>query len=264
MDVLETLMLVSGGLAAGTLGGMLGIGGGIALMPLLRFVVGLSPAVAAGTCAAAVFFTTLGGSYRHYRLGHLDIRSVVPIIIAGATTTGVFSLFFLTLARRGHWLDLGIGLVFCLISLRMIAEGTRRAGRDRGAETGGSEVTGSLPHKIGIGAAAGVLPGLLGIGTGGVLVPAFTFLLKTPIRTAMAASLLCFCFNALISSAFKLAQGFMDVGVALPICLGTLLGANLGAVLNRRFSLRKLKLLFGLVFGLISLRFICSFIEGTT
>ncbi|MGD2154300.1 MAG: TSUP family transporter, partial [Gemmatimonadales bacterium] len=68
-------LLLSGGLLAGALGGLLGIGGGIVLMPLLRFVIGLEPAYAAGTCVVAVFFTTLGGSYRHYRLGHLNVRS---------------------------------------------------------------------------------------------------------------------------------------------------------------------------------------------
>lgn len=257
-------MLTAGGLAAGTLGGMLGIGGGIVLMPLLRFAVGLTPAMAAGTCAAAVFFTTLGGSSRHYRLGHLEIRSVVPIIVAGAAATALFSLFFLGLAVRGHWLDLGVGLVFCLIALRMFAEGRRERRRDGAGQDVDTRVTGRLAHKVGIGAAAGVLPGLLGIGTGGILVPAFTFLLGTPIRTAMAASLLCFCFNALVSASFKLAQGYIDVAVALPICLGTFVGANLGAVINRRFSSSWLKLLFGAVFTIVSLRFIISFTEAVT
>jgi uncharacterized membrane protein YfcA len=217
--------------------------------------------MAAGTCATAVFFTTLGGSSRHYRLGHLDVRSVIPIIVAGAAATALFSLFFLGLASRGHWLDLGVGLVFCPIALRMFAEGRRERTREGTTEDVDNTVTGRLEHKIGIGAAAGVLPGLLGIGTGGILVPAFTFLLKTPIRTAMAASLICFCFNALVSSVFKLAQGFIDVAVALPICLGTFVGANLGASLNRRFSAPWLKLLFGAVFTLVSLRFILSFME---
>ena len=85
-------MLFSGGLLAGALGGLLGIGGGIVLMPLLRFTVGLSPAYAAGTCVVAVFFTTLGGSYRHHRLGHLNLRSIVPIIISGAVASGIFSV----------------------------------------------------------------------------------------------------------------------------------------------------------------------------
>ncbi|MFC1706059.1 TSUP family transporter [Planctomycetota bacterium] len=75
----EAVVLVLVGLGAGGLGGLLGIGGGIVLMPVLRFGVGLPPAIAAGTCVFAVFFTTLGGSFRHHRLGHLNVRSVVPV-----------------------------------------------------------------------------------------------------------------------------------------------------------------------------------------
>jgi len=254
-------LLLSGGLLAGALGGLLGIGGGIVLMPLLRFVVGLSPAYAAGTCVVAVFFTTLGGSYRHYRLGHLNLRSIVPIIVSGAVASAVFSLAFVYLAQwgRGRWLDFGVGIVFALISARMIAEGIPGlATKSADQPPAGTAIAGSLPQKLAIGGAAGVLPGLLGIGTGGILVPAFTFLLSAPVKTAVAASLTCFCFNALISSGFKFAQGYVDPSVAFPICLGTLIGANLGALLNKRFAPGSVKLAFGLVFSCVSLKFILS------
>jgi uncharacterized membrane protein YfcA len=262
-SVSNFVMLSFGGLFAGALGGLLGIGGGIVLMPLLRFVVGLSPAHAAGNCIVAVFFTTLGGSYRHHRLGHLNLRSIVPVIISGAVASGVFSLLFGYLARRGHWLDLGIGVVFFLISARMVAEGAPGLMKKKGDRQGENEIKGTLPQKLTIGAFAGILPGLLGIGTGSVLVPACTFILGAPVKVAMAASLACFCFDALISSAFKLAQGFMDPKVVLPICLGTLIGANLGAILNQRLSSSAVKLLFGLVFFYVSLKFVFLFFAVT-
>lgn len=251
-------VLISGGLLAGALGGLLGIGGGIVLMPLLRFVVGLSPAYAAGTCVVAVFFTTLGGSYQHHRLGHLNLRSIVPIIISGAVASGVFSLAFAYLAQSGRWLDFGMGIVFSLISVRMIAEGIPSLATKKASQPAGNEIKGTLPKKLAIGGAAGVLPGLLGIGTGGILVPAFTLVLSAPVKTAVAASLTCFCFNALISSGFKFAQGYIDPNVVLPICLGTLIGANLGAILNKRFAPGVVKLAFGLVFSYVSLKFILS------
>ncbi len=97
VEVLEILVC---GLAAGTLGGLLGIGGGIVLMPFLRFCVGLSPAYAAGTCIVAVFCTTLSGSYRHHRLGHVDIGSVLPVMAAGVAATAVFSFAFLWMSQR--------------------------------------------------------------------------------------------------------------------------------------------------------------------
>jgi len=108
-----------------------------------------------------------------------------------------------------------------------------------------------------------MLPGLLGIGTGSILVPAFTFLMRTPVKTAMAASLVCFSFNAAISSAFKLAQGYVVLDVALVLCLGTLIGATLGAGLNRRFPSGTIKIGFGLVFGYVALKFILAFMGVT-
>jgi uncharacterized membrane protein YfcA len=259
----ELLILLGGGLLAGFLGGLLGLGGGIVLMPLLRFGIGLSPAHAAGTCVLAVFFTTLGGSYRHLRLGHVQLEPIMPVILAGGVASVAASLAFPHLAVRGRWLDLGIGLVFSLIAMRMLAEGMPGLPWPRAGVPARDGMAGPPLAKVGIGAAAGSLPGLLGIGTGGILVPAFTFLLRAPIKAAIGASLVCFSLNALISCAFKLGQGYIDLGLALPACLGTLVGANLGALLNRRFPPRGLKLAFGAVFGCVALRFILVFLgEG--
>ncbi len=255
----DLIPLFAGGLVAGTLGGLLGIGGGVVLMPLLRFVVGLTPARAAGTCILAVFFTTLGGSYRHFRLGHLKIRPIVPVIIAGVVMTAVASLVFPPLASRERYLDLGIGLVLSLVSVRMILEGIPGLIRPGNDEQQRSQINGCLWQKLTIGGSGGILPGLLGIGTGVILVPAFTFILSMPIKTAVASSLTSFCANALVSSCFKFAQGFIDLYVALPICAGTLLGSNLGAILNRRFRSSSVKLMFGLFFSYVSLKFIFSF-----
>lgn len=257
----EIIILFLGGVAAGILGGLLGIGGGILLMPMLRFLVGLSPAYAAGTCVLAVFFTTLGGSYRHYKLGNVNLRSIKPVMIAGALATVIFSFLFLYLSTRERWLDLGVGLVFILISIRMITEGFPGLVRKYNNKKTDNKINGSLIQKISVGSLAGALPGLLGIGTGVILVPAFIYFLGAPVKIAMASSLTCFSINALISSGFKYWQGFTDLYVALPICIGTLLGANLGAMLNKRFSSRVLKFIFGLIFFYVSFKFILSFIE---
>jgi len=257
--MIDILGVFISGVAAGTLGGLLGIGGGIVLIPILRFCVGLSPAFAAGTCVTAVFCTTLSGSIRHHRLGHTDLRSTLPVMGAGVVTTAGFSWLFLWMSFHEHWLDLGTGIVFSLISARMILEGVLE-GRGRTTEQARPRMLeGALLNKIVIGAAGGVLPGLLGIGTGGILVPAFALILKAPIKTAIGCSLVCFSANALISSAFKLSQGFVNATFAVPACAGTLLGAWLGATLNRNSPSAILKVMFGTVFAYVSLKFLLSF-----
>lgn len=255
----DLAILFLAGTFAGTLGGLLGIGGGIVVMPLLRFVFGLSPAHAAGTCVLAVFFTTLGGSYRHYRLGNVHLKSIASIMVSGSIATVFFSLIFSYLSVNERWLDLAIGLVFSIISLRMIAEGIPGLVKNMENNKNNSRINGKIWQKISIGSMAGALPGLLGIGTGVVLVPAFIYGLGAPVKIAMASSLTCFSVNAFISSAIKYAQGFMDPGMALPLSLGTLIGANLGAMLSNACSSRILRIAFGLVFSYVSLKFILAF-----
>lgn len=260
--MIELSIVFVGGILAGTLGGLLGIGGGIILMPILRFFVGLSPAVSAGTCIVAVFFTTLGGSFRHYKLGHVNVRSILPVIIAGGISTIVFSLVFLYFTRRERWLGLGTGLVFSLVCFRTVIEGCGDLLGRKVRDSIGSEIRGSTWGKMMIGGIAGVLPGLLGIGTGAILVPAFALFLKAPIKIAIGSSLACFSVNAFFSSLLKFFQGFVYFPVALPICLGTLIGSNVGAVLNKRFPSSVLKVLFGIAFSYISYQYILIFFQG--
>ena len=253
------IILIIGGILAGALGGLLGIGGGILLMPIIRFFVGLSPAYAAGTCVVAIFFTTLGGSFRHYKQKHININSIIPIIAAGAVSTIIFSFIFLYFAKKGKWLDLGTGLVFSIVSIRMIIEGLLNLFEKKIEEAKGSEIQGSLPGKVVIGGFAGILPGLLGIGTGAILVPVFTFILKAPIKIAIGSSLACFSVNAFLSSILKFFQGFINVEVIIPLCIGTLIGSNIGAILNKRLLSPVIKIMFGAVFTFIAVKYILLF-----
>lgn len=253
--MIEAIIGSAGGFFAGTLGGLLGIGGGILLMPLLRFIMGLSPTDAVGTCILAVFFTTLGGSFRHYRLGHIDVRSLSPVIVSGALATVLFSILFKYFSGREAWLDFGIGLVFSLISMRMILEGVLTGKVAEQRPTPNEVMSARYPLKSVIGLVSGVLPGLFGIGTGAILVPAFTFVFKLPVKVAMGSSLACFSVNAFLSSVFKISQGFAVPYLALPMCLGTLMGSSVGATLNRHFPSELLKIMFGVAFMHVSVRF---------
>lgn len=259
---MDTVTLLAGGFLAGVLGGMLGIGGGVVLMPLLRLGVGLPPEDAAGTCVLAVFFTSLGGAYRHHRLGNMQLGPLVPVIVAGATASVVASIAFPYITARGHWLDLGIGLVFVLVAVRMAFDGVHGLSRPEPRVSEPGAFRGTLAGKAAVGVAGGALPGLLGIGTGSVLVPAFTFLLRAPIKQAVAASLACFAITAGISAGFKLVQGFVDLWIAVPACIGTMLGANIGALINRSAPSPWLRLCCGALFGAIATRFVLLFVGG--
>lgn len=259
------IILFTAGVSAGLLGGLLGIGGGIILMPVLRFVIGLSPAESAGTCVLAVFFTTLGGGFRHYRLGHVPMRTLWPVIVSGVLATLIFSFLFLELAQRGRGLDFGIGCVLMFLALFMIGDALRPPLWKIGPSVSEDPMGGSsLPRKAGLGILAGILPGLFGIGTGAILVPGFTWLLKMPIRWAIGSALVCFSANALISALMKYSQGYVLLELALPLGLGCLIGAQLGAMINHRTPPPLLKALFGAFFAWVAFRFMASAIIGTS
>jgi hypothetical protein len=253
------LLLFSSGIAAGMLGGLLGIGGGILIMPILRFAMGLEPAYAAGTCIVAVFFTTLSGSLKHFKLGNIDFRSILPILISGLLSTLVFSFLFFYVSRKGIWLDVATGFLFLFIALRMIWEGISEHFNKSNATASSSGIEGSIMAKATIGGLAGILPGLLGIGTGAILVPAFAFALQAPIKIAIGSSLACFSLNAFVSSLLKLSQGFVQINMLVPLCFGTLIGARIGAALNGKLNAPVLKLLFGLLFIYVDSKYLMIF-----
>ncbi len=255
--MLESIILFISAVFAGVLGGLLGIGGGVIIMPVLCFLFDVPVPWAAGTTAVAVFCTTVSGGYKHIKLGHVDIRSLVPIMMSGALSTALFSYLFIFIAKKPVWLELGIGCVFLFISLRMITEGVSKTRRTfEGKET---SIQAKSWTKISVGIVSGMLPGLFGIGTGAVLVPAFNYCLKRPIKVAIGSSLVCFAINALISSVFKFFQGFVLIDTAMILCLGTVIGAYGGAIWNKGFPAAFLKLLFGLIFLYVAFKYIFLF-----
>lgn len=82
------------GFVAGTLGGLLGVGGGIVMVPAFLNVLGMSARQAIGTSMGVILFTAISASLRHHQLGNLDLRVVVPVALlsmcgayVGATLT---------------------------------------------------------------------------------------------------------------------------------------------------------------------------------
>jgi uncharacterized membrane protein YfcA len=141
----------------------------------------------------------------------------------------------------------------------MVVEGIKQFKKIEIERIGTNKIEGSLLGKFAIGGIAGILPGFLGIGTGAVLVPAFALILRAPIKIAIGSSLTCFCANAFLSSVFKFFQGFTMLEVAVPLCIGTLIGSSIGAILNKRFPSAVLKIMFGVVFLYVSFKYILLF-----
>ena len=104
-----------------------------------------------------------------------------------------------------------------------------------------------------IGVGAGGLSGLLGIGGGILMVPAFTGWVRLPIKEALATSLACVGVLAIPGTATHALLGNIDWVFALPLCVGVVPGARLGAHLTIRASDQTIRVLVGSVLGAIAI-----------
>lgn len=249
--ILSILFLV--GIGAGGLGGLLGIGGCVIMMPIIRFGFDFSPTLAVGTTLVAVIFTAASGAFQHWRLHNVDWDSVKYIAPAGVIGVLGGSALFYFISEHGALIDLIVGLAFIVAAARMSYEGMFRR---QAPEVSGDKILGPARVKATIGGAIGFLTGIIGLGGGYALVPSFIYLVRSPMRIAIGSSLASFVWFALVGGLIKAFQGFTDVPAALALGLGAAGGAIIGARLVARFKPASLKALFGFIFLYVSLKYI--------
>ena len=128
------IALISGGVA-GVAGALLGISGGIIMLPVNQFILGFSPAIAVGTSLFAAIFTTTSGAYGHFRNGNVRIKSA--LLIGGGGLVGVLLgsyVFKAYLSNNTAILQMLLGLLFLFMAVRMSRE-TYREWRQGEAES---------------------------------------------------------------------------------------------------------------------------------
>ncbi|RKY57690.1 MAG: sulfite exporter TauE/SafE family protein [Candidatus Latescibacterota bacterium] len=117
---MEYLTLVGIGLAAGTASGLLGIGGGVVLVPALTLLVGLDVHKAVGISLATIIPTAISGTVKHYSAGNVDLK-IALFIIAGAVTGGYLGA---TLSQHlpAHVLRRVFGGFLIVAAIRMLVK----------------------------------------------------------------------------------------------------------------------------------------------
>jgi uncharacterized protein len=229
------LLLVLGTLT-GTLSGLLGIGGGLMMVPALTLF-GMPLVQATATSLVGVFLSAASGSVQNFRMGELSWR--VSLILAAF---GIFT------AQVGAWLgdrvpDQWLSLAFAgLLLLTIYLMHLRQSLKKR------QSTAAALPIRFvptaGIGLVTGLLSGLFGVGGGLVMVPLQMLFLNEPIKSAIRTSL-----GAIVAIAISgLAQHAWNGNVlwipGLCLGLGGIVGAQLGSRLLPQFPDRTVSLMF--------------------
>ena len=271
------VLLLVGGAAAGLFGSLLGLGGGVLIVPLLTLGFGrpLREAVAVSLVCVIVTSSAAAGAYLRSRTANLRLGMVLVLFTAVGALAGALVAFSLpdrVLAGLFALLLVYVALSMArgLRSRPTTAPDARRepvpvAGEpvDDGAPAGdeppalagvlGGALDGPGYHvrRLGPGGlaslGAGVVAALFGVGGGIVNVPTMHLVMGAPLRVAAATSNLMMGVTAVSSAIIYMLRGGLDPYLAAPTALGVFVGASVGARVAHRVDVRVIRGLFVVV-----------------
>ena len=227
------------GLVAGVLNGLIALGGGVLITPLL-VVAGVSPQVAVGTSLAAVTMLSSIGFAAHLLLGGISL-GLVPIVAAVAGGAAGSVLGSKILARlTPHWMLMLFALVQILVAVRLIDQGL-------GISLLGDVVPGGAPlwAYVGLGLFAGTLSGIFGVGGGALVLLGLAAFYGVPVVEGLAIALALNVTNALAGLVHHARNGrvlWQELKILMPVAV---IGIGAGAALAHELPVDTMRVVFG-------------------
>ena len=272
---LFTALVAVGAFAAGMLGALTGLGGGIVIVPLLTLVFGVDLRYAIGASLVSVIATSSGAAAAYVKEGYTNVR--VGMLLEIATTTGALVGAYLA----GLISTSTIAVIFSLVLLYSAYRSARPLA-DHGAVTEAHPLAVKLrlnstyptsqglqpyavqavPAGFSLMVLAGVLSGLLGIGSGAVKVLAMDQAMRLPFKVSTTTSNFMIGVTGAASAGVYLSRGYIDPGLALPVMLGVLAGALVGARVLGGLNTKALRLMFSVVVAFLALQMLYKGVTG--
>ena len=246
-------ILVSLGLAAGALGGLLGIGGGALVVPGLVFFLGFNQHKAHGTSLAVVLCMSAGSVATYWSHGNIDWRLAGEMAVGGVA--GAWLGTKVVSAIKGKVLRRVFCVFMALVGIRMIFDGclTTHGAPDRATHRMLSDgMLFAVAAALATGLTTGFMSALLGIGGGVVMVPAMVLLLCVSQHTAQGVSLAAMMPTAFTGMVLHREMGNVDFRVAKWVGLGAIAGGIAGSSVAGSLDASLLKLIFGLFLVMMS------------
>jgi len=263
-----TLLAFAISLAAGVLGSLLGLGGGIIVVPALTLLLKIDIRYAIGASIVSVIATSSGAAAAYVRERMTNLR--VAMFLELATTTGAISGAYLAGVVGGRWLYIIFGTIMGYSAVAMFRKRRGKAGAQVPCDAladrlrlhdsyydqaAGQEIAYRVTHtRLGLGLmyVAGVVSGLLGVGSGALKVPAMDLAMRLPIKVSTATSNFMIGVTAAASAGVYFARGDIDPFVAAPVSAGVLMGSTIGSRLLGRLRSSWIRGVFVLVLLWIS------------
>jgi uncharacterized membrane protein YfcA len=261
-----------GGVGAGCLGALLGIGGGVFLVPVLNLLVHLSFRQSTAISLVTVIATSSVTSVSPTRLQLINLR--LGMVLEIFTTIGGFSGLLLVYAFSDRTLYVAFAIVMMVVALVMVRKRDQRTSSpDPTIDVGllGSRYFDAetqqdvayrvrrIPVAFGVSFLAGAVSTLVGIGGGVLKVPALNAWCGVPIRAAAATSALMIGATAVVGALAYFVRGEIVAPLAAVAALGVLAGSRLGFAIAERTRARGLKLIMA---GVLTLEAVLYFVRA--
>ncbi|HEX4348042.1 MAG TPA: sulfite exporter TauE/SafE family protein [Vicinamibacterales bacterium] len=264
-----TIIVLAAGAGAGVLGALLGIGGGIVLVPflnlVLHFPISESAAISLVTVIATSSTVTASRSGAH--LVNLRLGMVLEVATAAGSLLGGITAQTLAPATIQRLFAIVAIIVSVLMTLRLNVRNVLSADADPGAlggryhedESGGvvSYRVKRLPVALAASFVAGNVSSLLGVGGGVIKVPALNAWCGVPLRAAAATSAFMIGVTATAGAVIYFGHGLLPIVPAAAAVLGVQVGSRIALTFSARVSAKWLKaLMAGVLFVVAILMFL--------
>lgn len=267
MDPAALLALGGVGLAVGFASGLVGIGGGVLIVPFLYFFyrtpafsgvavpAELLVTVAHATSLFIIVPTALTGTLTYSRARLVAWRAVVPIALFAIAAAAVGAT--LALEIRGEALAFGFGVFLVFTGLQLSSRKPGGEGRPLRLELRVTAMTGI---------AVGLLSAMLGVGGGVVAIPMLIYVMRMDVARVAATSLAVVGMAAFSGTITYIVNGvgvagrppgsvgYVHLAAALPIMIGSMVAVRWGAKANQRVNRKVLRWVFGVSFIVLGLR----------
>src|SRR6516164_1160226 len=272
-----TSLVFAGSLAAGLLGALTGLGGGVVLVPLLTLGFHVDIRYAVGVSLISVIATSSGAAAAYVREGYSNVR--IGMFLEVATTIGAILGAFLATLIHTQLLAIIFGVVLIYSAylnwqqartpVSEIIHGSPWSNKlklsgDYPVPDGSRrkyEVE-NIPGGFSLMFVAGTLSGLLGIGSGAVKVLAMDQIMRIPFKVSTTTSNFMIGVTAAASAGIYLHRGNIDPVLATPVMLGVLAGALAGTFVLVRAPTRALRVVFSVVIAALALQMIYRGVTG--
>ena len=273
---IHSLAILGVGAFLGLIMGLVGVGGGFLLTPIMMFL-GIPPPVAVASVANQLVAPSVSGVLSHWKRSNVDFKMGTVLLIGGIVGSSIGVLLFNFLGKIGQ-LDFVIkssyvifltiiGSLMFLESVRLILR-TRKGKVSRGKLHQHNWLHG-LPFKIRfrksklyisillpilIGVIVGILAALMGIGGGFIIVPAMIYLLGMPTSLVVGTSLFQIIFVAANTTILQASQNqTVDIVLATILLLGSVIGVQIGSRFTNILKGEYLRLILSSIIIVVSL-----------